>query len=60
VIRCRVTHAGVAIELGEAPAGARTVAEAIGRSACAEAGRTFVGVRSYARGAAFLRDHRDG
>ena len=30
------------------------------RAACAEAGRAFVGVRGYARGAAFLRDRRDG
>jgi uncharacterized protein len=60
VIRCRVTHAGVAIELGEVSAAARDVAEAIGRTACADAGRTFVGVRGYARGAAFLRDRRDG
>jgi uncharacterized protein len=60
VIRCRVTHAGVAIELGEDAAGAHEVADAIGRSACAAAGRAFVGVRGYARGAAFLRDRRDG
>lgn len=60
VIRCRVTHAGVAIELGEVSAEARDVAEATGRAACAEAGRAFVGVRGYARGAAFLRDRRDG
>ena len=60
VIRCRVTHAGVAIELGEVSATAREVADAIGRAACAGAGRAFVGVRGYARGAAFLRDRRDG
>jgi pyridinium-3,5-biscarboxylic acid mononucleotide sulfurtransferase len=60
VIRCRVTHAGVAIELGDTSDEARTLADATGRSACAEAGRTFVGVRGYARGAAFLRDRRDG
>jgi len=60
VIRCRVTHAGVAIELGEGSAEATATANAIGRSACAEAGRAFVGVRGYARGAAFLRDRRDG
>jgi len=60
VIRCRVTHAGVAIELGEDSTEAREVADAIGRSACAEAGRAFVGVRDYARGAAFLRDRHDG
>ena len=60
VIRCRVTHAGVAIELGDASSEARTIAEMIGRSACADAGRTFAGVRRYARGAAFLHDRRDG
>jgi uncharacterized protein len=60
VIRCRVTHAGVAIELGADSTEAREAADAIGRSACAEAGRVFVGVRGYARGAAFLRDRRDG
>jgi uncharacterized protein len=59
VVRCRVTHDGVAIELGDASPQARAVADAIGRSACAEAGRDFVGVRGYARGAAFLRA-RDG
>jgi uncharacterized protein len=60
VIRCRVTHAGVAIELGDDSAEARELANAIGRSACAAAGRAFVGVRGYARGGAFLRDRRDG
>jgi len=60
VIRCRVTHAGVAIELGADSTEAREAADAIGRSACAEAGRVFLGVRGYARGAAFLRDRRDG
>jgi len=60
VIRCRVTHDGVAIELGDASPQARAVADAIGRSACADTGRAFVGVRGYARGAAFLRDRRDG
>ena len=60
VIRCRVTHAGVAIELGDASADVRAVAAAIAHAACAAAGRAFVGVRGYARGAAFLRDRRDG
>ena len=60
MIRCRVTHTGVAVELGDASTGAREIADAIGRSACAEAGRAFVGVRGYARGAAFLRDVRNG
>jgi uncharacterized protein len=60
VIRCRVTHAGVAIELGDISAEARAVADAIGRAACAGADRAFVGVRGYARGAAFLRHGHDG
>ncbi len=60
VIRCRVTHAGVAIELGDASGNARAVAETVGHAACAESGRMFVGVRGYARGAAFLRNARDG
>jgi len=60
VIRCRVTHGGVAIELGDASSEARAIAETIGRSACVDAGRTFIGVRGYARGAAFLRGDRHG
>jgi uncharacterized protein len=60
VFRCRVTHAGIAIELGSAfDATARTIADAIGRDACAVSGRRFAGVRDYARGAAFLHLRRD-
>jgi uncharacterized protein len=56
VVRCRVTHRGIVIELG-APddAAHRTRAADIARVACDQAGRTFAGVRSYARGSAFLR-----
>jgi uncharacterized protein len=56
VLRCRVTHAGIVIELGAAhdPALAAS-AHDIGSEACVAAGRTFAGVRPYARGAAFLR-----
>lgn len=57
-VRCRVTHMGVVIELGDA-AGA-PVAREIGRAACAAAGRAFAGVRPYARGAAFLRKAVNG
>jgi uncharacterized protein len=55
-VRCRVTHAGVVIEIAAAndPECASAAIE-IGRSACLAAGRTFAGVRPYARGAAFLR-----
>ena len=55
VLRCRVTHAGVVIEVGAAgDPGCAEQAAAIGRAACTAAGRTFAGVRPYARGAAFL------
>jgi len=51
-VRCRVTHRGIVIEIGDA-AGTEA-ATSIGTRACAEAGRTFAGVRPYLRGAAFL------
>jgi len=54
-LRCRVTHAGVVIELG-APELARhaDAARDLAAAACAAAARSFAGVRPYARGAAFL------
>jgi uncharacterized protein len=56
VVRCRVTHSGVAIELGEpATEAAAAIAMAIGAAACGAEGRAFAGVRPYRRGAAFLR-----
>ena len=52
-VRCRVTHRGIVIEVGDA---SRVEdARAIGLEACSHAGRTFAGVRPYARGAAFLQ-----
>jgi uncharacterized protein len=56
VVRCRVTHKGIVIELG-APSNTAYSAQAsdIGRAACDDAGRTFAGVRPYARGSAFLK-----
>ncbi|MEM7694013.1 MAG: adenine nucleotide alpha hydrolase [Pseudomonadota bacterium] len=50
-LRCRVLHAGVAIEV-DAPAPAIAT---LAREACADAGRPFLGVRPYRRGAAFHR-----
>jgi len=61
VLRCRVTHQGIVIELadaGDAPAAG--AAQAIGADACRAAGRDFAGVRPYRRGAAFLHAHADG
>ncbi len=54
-VRCRVTHGGIVIEL--ANAANEAAAYEIGRAACEAGGRTFAGVRPYARGAAFLRKH---
>ncbi len=59
VLRCRVTHAGIVIELGDEGAHAHAVARAIGERACRDAGRVFAGVRRYARGAAFLHAAAD-
>ena len=56
VVRCRITHAGVVIELEAASdADALAAARGIGGQACREHGRGFAGVRAYRRGAAFLR-----
>jgi len=56
VVRCRVTRAGVVIELGEAgDTTAAALARDTGEAACRDEGRVFAGVRPYRRGAAFLR-----
>ena len=57
VLRCRVTSAGVVIELADAGEGASVeVAREIGELACGAQKRGFAGVRPYRRGAAFRRD----
>lgn len=59
IIRCRVTHGGIVIELEEAsPPAATAVAHEIARDACRAASRPFAGVRAYRRGAAFLGSPR--
>ena len=61
VLRCRVTHAGIVIELSAADdAAAAGIARDVGAEACRREGRTFAGVRPYARGAAFLRRITNG
>jgi pyridinium-3,5-biscarboxylic acid mononucleotide sulfurtransferase len=61
VLRCRVTHQGIVIELASAPPDAdMAVASDIGAELCMAAGRAFAGVRPYVRGAAFLRRAGDG
>jgi len=60
VLRCRVTHTGIVIELAAAhDAAAAGIARDIGVEACRVEGRAFAGVRPYARGAAFLRQLAD-
>jgi len=58
VVRCRVTHGGIVIEVGKA--GSAEAARAIGADACRAEGRVFAGVRTYRRGAAFLRATANG
>jgi len=61
VLRCRVTHDGIVIELGDArDAEVTRIAQAIAENACRNARRAFAGVRPYTRGAAFLRNAADG
>ncbi len=55
-LRCRLTHAGVVVELdAAADAATAATARAIAAAACDAQGRRFAGVRAYRRGAAFLR-----
>jgi uncharacterized protein len=56
VLRCRVTQAGIVIELaGAHDAMAGEIARDIGADACRRDGREFAGLRPYVRGAAFVR-----
>lgn len=60
VLRCRVTRAGIVIELADAhDARAAAIARHIGAGLCERDGRAFAGVRPYARGSAFLRNAAD-
>ncbi|MFO1313225.1 MAG: hypothetical protein U1F41_14300 [Burkholderiales bacterium] len=56
VVRCRVTHRGIVVEVGDASREGE--ARAIALQACSDAGRTFAGVRAYVRGAAFLHERK--
>ena len=60
VVRCRVTRHGIVIELSALDAESASIARRIGIEACGGGGRTFAGVRTYSRGAAFLREVPDG
>jgi uncharacterized protein len=55
-IRCRTTATGIVIEVGTTfPQSQRAVLADDAAKLCAAYGRTFVGVRDYRRGSAFLR-----
>ncbi len=53
-VRCRITHAGVAIEIGDDIAQSDTLAD-MAAQFCRDDGRVFVGIRRYRRGAMFVR-----
>lgn len=53
VVRCRITHGGVIVELAEGCD--RAQAERLTGELCRETGRSFLGSRPYRQGAAFLR-----
>jgi uncharacterized protein len=53
-LRCRVTHAGVAIEVEDGAAD-QAALSALAGALCRDHGRHLVGVRPYRRGAMFVR-----
>jgi uncharacterized protein len=59
VVRCRITHKGVIVELGEGAAETSEVSNLV-RNLCEDHGRSFVGLRPYRRGAAFIGNHSAG
>lgn len=54
VLRCRVTHAGIVVELDARDAASLATARSIAQAACIAHARRFAGVRPYRRGSAFL------
>ncbi|MCB2101037.1 MAG: adenine nucleotide alpha hydrolase [Rhodobacterales bacterium] len=54
-VRCRLTHAGVVIEVGAGAEAAHAALAATAARLCSQGGRPFAGVRAYRRGSAFLR-----
>jgi uncharacterized protein len=55
VVRCRVTHAGVVIELADGDPALVARATRLAADVSAAAGRPFCGARRYVRGAAFVQ-----
>ncbi|WP_442581720.1 adenine nucleotide alpha hydrolase [Mesorhizobium sp. ASY16-5R] len=54
-LRCRITHGGVVLELGDDALPRRVELEKIVAALCAESGRRFAGARAYNRGSMFVR-----
>jgi uncharacterized protein len=54
-LRCRVTAAGIVLELGDETIGEEAALAAIVAALCTEEGRSFAGARPYSRGSMFLR-----
>lgn len=53
-LRCRVTQAGIAVELAGLSEAEAAHADALAREACARTGRVYLGARPYKRGSAFV------
>lgn len=56
-LRCRITHAGVALEIGAAAGVSKDMLDDAVRAFCTEDGRRFAGTRAYTRGSMFIRPH---
>lgn len=54
-LRCRITAAGVVLELSEEAAAQQAELASLVETLCAESSRVFAGARPYARGSMFLR-----
>lgn len=53
-LRCRITRAGVAVELGAEAMGRAAAVDALMAELCGAAGRDYAGSRAYRRGAMFV------
>jgi pyridinium-3,5-biscarboxylic acid mononucleotide sulfurtransferase len=54
-LRCRITHAGVAVEIGDEASPMRDAIAGVVRDICAAEQRRFAGVRPYLRGGMFVQ-----
>jgi uncharacterized protein len=54
-LRCRITRAGVQVEIGEEAVADSAALATVAASLCSEGGRVFAGLRRYRRGSMFIR-----